>query len=129
VRSHDEDSTHCTILQVIDNLLYDEYDDFAEKTDELLHQYGARLYDWDLDVAREIHIGKYYISISPSSPKYLFYDNSWAIGNEDEITIEDADGNKTTLKLQKVESLKEWHDEYTKTIEKPFLRLERVARP
>jgi len=115
----DEDSTHCTILKNIDELLYEEYDEFAEKTEDVLHQYSARLYDWDLDVDRGIHIGKYYILMSPARPTYLFYDNCWAIGNEDEITIEDADANKTTLKLQKIKGLKEWHDEYTQNIEKP----------
>ena len=71
------------------------------------------MFDWDYDPRRCLHTGKYYISIDPTDEKWLFFDNSgWGIGNENSITIEDAENNQTVIRLPHIEGLKEWHQDY-----------------
>jgi len=118
VRWCTEDSCRCTILNVIGGMLAEEYDDFAKEVEMLIHKYGGRIYAWDYDVARQEHIGRYYVTISPYHEKYLFFDNAgWGIGDENEITIEDVDGNQTKISLVKIEGLREWHEEYINNLE------------
>lgn len=115
----DEDQCQCTVLQIIDELLYDEYDEFEEEMEKLIHDYGGRRYAWDYDPQRRIHIGKYYISISANRGKWMFYDNGWAIGNSKEISIEDKEGNKTkfTIPADYSEELEEWQKDYQDNID------------
>ncbi|MDE5610027.1 MAG: hypothetical protein K2I66_06570, partial [Bacteroidales bacterium] len=108
----DED-TRCTILSVIDDCLIEEYDDYEQSVEKLIREYGGRLMSWDLDYERGEHLGKYYLFLSPKDEKYLFFDNSgWGIGDENGITIENAEGLQTKITLEKVDGLKEWRQEY-----------------
>lgn len=108
----DED-TRCTILSVIDDCLIEEYDDYEQSVEKLIREYGGRRLAWDLDYARGEHLGKYYIYLSPKDEKYLFFDNSgWGIGDENGITIENAEGLQTRIKLERVDGLKAWQQEY-----------------
>ena len=107
------DSTRCTILDVIDKLLYEEYDDYAKEVEILVHNHGGRRYDWDYDPYLCEHLGKYYLSMSPDNKDWLFFDNDgWGIGAESGVTIEDSDGNQTELNLPHIDGLKEWHQDY-----------------
>lgn len=113
LRRSEVDSHKCTILYCIDSLLSEEYDDRQKNVETLIRNYGGRLYDWDYDPARWQHIGKYYVTIDPTNSKWLFMDNTgWGIGTEDSITIEDAEGNKTTVLLPHIDGLKEWCQDY-----------------
>ena len=111
-----EDSTRCTILNLIwehwgEN--YEAYKDDKEVT-EMIRAYGGRLYDWDYDPQRRIHIGRYYVRIEPDEDEEnLFYDNSgWGIGDTDHLTIEDETLHQTTISLEAIEGLRQWHAEY-----------------
>ena len=110
---YSEDSNRCTILDLIAGLPSDEYDDYGKAVEILIRNHGGRRFDWDYDPRRCRHIGKYYTSINPTEEKWLFLDNSgWCIGNEDSITIEDAESNQTVIQLPHIEGLKEWHQDY-----------------
>ena len=111
-----EDSTRCTILNLIwehwgEN--YEAYKDDKEVT-EMIRAYGGRLYDWDYDPQRRIHIGRYYVRMEPDEDEEnLFYDNSgWGIGDADHLTIEDETLHQTTISLEAIEGLRQWHAEY-----------------
>ena len=71
----DKEINKCTILQVISECLIEDYGDYEKEVEDLIHQYGGRLYDWDMDVARESHIGKYYVSMDAYHSRYMFFDN------------------------------------------------------
>lgn len=108
-----EDSNRCTILDLIAGLPDDEYDDYAKAVETLIRNHGGRRFDWDYDPQRCLHIGKYCMSIDPTDEEWLFLDNSgWGIGNENSITIEDAENNQTFIRLPHIEGLKEWHQDY-----------------
>lgn len=107
-----EDSHKCTILKMIGDLLYEEYDDFAMAVEVLIRSHGGRKYEWDYDPKRCLRIGKYYVRMCPTSEQWLFLDNDgWGIGTEDSITIEDAEVNQTIFQLPHIEGLKEWHQD------------------
>ena len=98
---HDEDSHRCTILQVIYDCLSDDYDDYEKEVETIIHDYGGRRLTWDYDTYRYEHIGKYYVTMSPSHETFLFFDNDgWGIGNEEELNIENEQGERKTIKLR-----------------------------
>lgn len=111
-----EDSTRCTILNLISEDWAESYG--AHKDDkevtEMIRAYGGRLYDWDYDPQRRIHIGRYYVRMEPDEDEEnLFYDNSgWGIGDADHLTIEDEMLQQTTISLEAIEGLRQWHAEY-----------------
>lgn len=110
---YSEDSNRCTILNLIASLPDDEYDDYAKAVETLIRNHGGRIFDWDYDPRRCLHIRKYYMSINPTDEEWLFLDNGgWGIGNENSITIEDAENNQTVIQLPHIEGLKEWHQDY-----------------
>lgn len=111
-----EDSTRCTILNFISvdwGESYGVYKDDKEVA-EMIRAYGGRLYDWDYDPQRRIHIGQYYVRMEPDEDEEnLFYDNSgWGIGDADHLTIEDETLHQTTISLEAIEGLRQWHAEY-----------------
>lgn len=111
-----EDSTRCTILNLIWEHWgesYEAYKDDKEVT-EMIRAYGGRLYDWDYDPQRRIHIGRYYVRMEPDEDEEnLFFDNSgWGIGDADHLTIEDEMLQQTTISLEAIEGLRQWHAEY-----------------
>lgn len=111
-----EDSTRCTILNFISvdwGESYGVYKDDKEVA-EMIRTYGGRLYDWDYDPQRRIHIGRYYVRIEPDEDEEnLFFDNSgWGIGDADHLTIEDEMLHQTTISLEAIEGLRQWHAEY-----------------
>ena len=113
-----EDSHRCTILNVIGDCLSEEYDDYEKNVEKIVRDYGGRRYAWDYDIARYKHIGKYYITMSPSNEKWLFLDNDgWGIGTESELKIEDSEGNQTTILLPVIPGLSKWHRDYLEHID------------
>ena len=117
---YSDDSHKCTILEVIGNDLSEEYDDQEKEMESLVRQYGGRRYDWDYDVARWNHLGKFYLTMSPTNEKFIFFDNDgWGMGDENAIIIEDENANQTQLKLKPIAGLREWHEEYLRNTENP----------
>ena len=115
---HDEDSHRCTILQVIYDCLSDDYGDYEKEVETIIHDYGGRRLTWDYDTYRYEHIGKYYVTMSPSHETFLFFDNDgWGIGNEEELNIENEQGERKTIKLKEIPGLREWHQEYLQNID------------
>ena len=115
------DSTRCTILNLIWEHWgesYEAYKDDKEVT-EMIRAYGGRLYDWDYDPQRRIHIGRYYVRMEPDEDEEnLFFDNSgWGIGDADHLTIEDETLHQTTISLEAIEGLRQWHAEYRRCCE------------
>lgn len=111
-----EDSTRCTILNFISvdwGESYGVYKDDKEVA-EMIRAYGGRLYDWDYDPQRRIHIGRYYVRIEPDEDEEnLFFDNSgYGIGDADHLTIEDETLHQTTISLEAIKGLRQWHAEY-----------------
>ncbi|OFR35637.1 ankyrin repeat domain-containing protein [Porphyromonas sp. HMSC065F10] len=111
-----EDSTRCTILNFISvdwGESYGVYKDDKEVA-EMIRAYGGRLYDWDYDPQRRIHIGRYYVRMEPDEDEEnLFFDNSgWGIGDADHLTIEDETLHQTTISLEAIKGLRQWHAEY-----------------
>lgn len=111
-----EDSTRCTILNFISvdwGESHGVYKDDKEVA-EMIRAYGGRLYDWDYDPQRRIHIGRYYVRIEPDEDEEnLFFDNSgWGIGDADHLTIEDETLHQTTISLEAIKGLRQWHAEY-----------------
>jgi hypothetical protein len=120
---YSEDSCRCTILDLINGLIYEDYDDYEKKIESLVRQYGGRLYTWDLDIDRWKHIGKYYLFMMAGNDKYLFFDNGErGVGDEQKITIENEDEIQTTLELIKIDGLYEWNQEYLQNIENPAFK-------
>lgn len=115
----DEDSNQCTILDVIAGLLSDEYEDYDGEVEKLIRKHGGRRFAWDWDIDRFEHIGKFYLEMSPDHKRYLFFDNdSLGIGDEQEIEVENGNGEKRTIKLDNIPGLREWHEEYLQNLEK-----------
>lgn len=113
-----KETTRCTVLQVIYDDIYEDYDDVEKEIEQLVHSYGGRRLSWDYCPENNEHLGKYYILIRPDYEKWLFSDNCWwGIGDETKLTVEDADGNQTEIVLPKIAGLKEWHQEYGANIE------------
>ncbi|WP_296164301.1 ankyrin repeat domain-containing protein [uncultured Porphyromonas sp.] len=116
-----EDSTRCTILNFISEDWGESYG--AHKDDkemaEMIRAYGGRLYDWDYDPQRRIHIGRYYVRMEPDEDEEnLFFDNSgWGIGDADHLTIEDETLHQTTISLEAIKGLRQWHAEYRRCCE------------
>lgn len=111
-----EDSTRCTILNFISvdwGESYGVYKDDKEVA-EMIRAYGGRLYDWDYDPQRRIHIGRYYVRIEPDEDEEnLFFDNTgYGIGDADHLTIEDETLHQTTISLEAIKGLRQWHAEY-----------------
>lgn len=111
-----EDSTRCTILNFISvdwGESYGVYKDDKEVA-EMIRAYGGRLYDWDYAPQRRIHIGRYYVRIEPDEDEEnLFFDNSgYGIGDADHLTIEDETLHQTTISLEAIKGLRQWHAEY-----------------
>ena len=111
-----EDSTRCTILNFISvdwGESYGVYKDDKEVA-EMIRSFGGRLYDWDYDTQRRIHIGRYYVRMEPDEDEEnLFFDNSgWGIGDADHLTIEDETLHQTTISLEAIKGLRQWHAEY-----------------
>lgn len=116
-----EDSTRCTILNLIWEHWGESYGVYKDDKEvaEMIRAYGGRLYDWDYDPQRRIHIGRYYVRIEPNeNEENLFYDNSgWGIGDADHLTIEDETLHQTTISLEAIKGLRQWHAEYRRCCE------------
>ncbi|MCF0220030.1 MAG: hypothetical protein HUK14_09635 [Muribaculaceae bacterium] len=114
ILSHnDKEITRSTILEVISDCSSDEYGEFEQEVEDLVHKYGGKLYDWDMDVARESNIGRYYVSMDVCSSDYIFFDNEGCgIGTEKFLTVLNADGIKTEISMTAIDGLKEWRDDY-----------------
>lgn len=116
-----EDSTRCTILDLIRGHWGESYEAYKDDKEvaEMIRAYGGRLYDWDYDPQRRIHIGRYYVRIEPDEDEEnLFFDNSgYGIGDADHLTIEDEMLHQTTISLEAIEGLRQWHAEYRRCCE------------
>ena len=104
-----------TILDVIDDLLSEDYGDTEREIESLIRDAGGRQYVWDFNPWNYENIGKYIIHMRPSynDDDKMFCDNSgWKIGSSEQLTIEDREGNQTIIDLDGFEDLKQWNAEF-----------------
>lgn len=110
---HGIEKVRCSVLEVIHDDMYDEYDDVEKEIEDLVYKHGGRRLIWDYDEERYEHLGKYYLLIKPDYDKWLFTDNDWrGVGNFQSVTVEDSEGNLTTIDLSSISGLNDWHREY-----------------
>lgn len=120
VRFHKAESHQCTILNCIDELLSEEYNDYEKAVEMLVREHGGRRWWWDYNSDRDIRIGKYYMYMAPDNERWLFFDNDgWGIGTELQVSVEDAEANKTVINIPFAEDLKKWKAEYFAHINLP----------
>ncbi len=110
-----------TILDSIDGLMAEDYDDVQKEIEQIIRAAGGRLYSWDYNPWTYSNIGKYYIHmVPPVQGDDLFYDNSdWSIGSVRQLNVEDKDGRKTIILLDKIEGLDRWIEDYQKNLTNP----------
>ena len=103
-----------TILDIIDELLYEEYDNVEREMESLIHDAGGRRFVWDYTPWNYGNIGKYFVRMSPSADNdKLFTDNAgWWIGSCDQLTIEDEVGKQTKIDLKCIDGLKQWNADF-----------------
>lgn len=105
-------NVRCTVLEVIDDDLYEDYDDIEEAIEKSVRTHGGRQFRWDYNPDTYTNLSKYYIDMSPGS-KYLFFDNArWGIGDAKYVKIEHEDGTEEKIDISRVEGLNEWWAEY-----------------
>lgn len=114
-------NVRCTILDLIDELLYDEYGDAESEIEQLVREAGGRRYVWDFNPWSYENEGKYIVHMVASKKgDHLFYDNSgWCIDSAGKLVIEDEDGNQTTISLESINGLEQWKKEYQMNIVNP----------
>lgn len=110
-----------TILDVINDLIYEDYGDTEREIETIIRDAGGRLYVWDFNPWNDENIGKYVIHMVPSTKNdKLFFDNSrWCIGTVSELTIENKEANKTLISLENIEGLNQWVTDFQINIENP----------
>lgn len=124
------DNDHCwsirknirsTILDVIDGLIYEDYGDEEGEIERLIREAGGRQYVWDFNPWTYGNEGKYVVHMTPSTEgDKLFGDNAkWWIGTDEELVIEDKDGNMTTIALNDIEGLRQWNADFQANITNP----------
>lgn len=108
-----------TALEVLDDLLYEEYGDTEKEMETILRDAGGRLYVWDFTPWDCDNIGKFVVRMIPSvRDDKLFFDNAgWCIGTMTRITIEDQYAYQTTISLENIEGLKRWVTDFQMNIE------------
>ena len=107
-----------TILDSIDGLMAEDYDDVQKEIEQIIRAAGGRLYSWDYNPWTYSNIGKYYIHmVPPVQGDDLFYDNSgWSIGSVSQLPVEDKEEKKTIIPLDKIVGLKQWIADFQKNI-------------
>ena len=105
-------NVRCTVLDIIDDDLCEEYDDTEKAIEKAVREHGGRQFKWDYDPYSYTNHSKYYICMSPGN-NYLFFDNAnWGIGDSKYVRIEHEDGTEEKIDISKVEGLSEWQSEY-----------------
>lgn len=107
-----------SILYKIDDLIYEDYGEIESEIEDIIHDAGGRQYVWDYNPGTYGNEGKYYVHMTPSKKgDKIFSDNArWVIGSVEELTIEDKDGNQTTIALNGIEGLRQWNADYQANI-------------
>lgn len=110
-----------TILDVIDDLIYEDYGETEKEIETIIRDAGGRQYVWDFNPWSYENEGKYVVHMCPSKKDdKLFSDNSkWFIGTSEQITIEDMYGNQTVVMLNSIEGLKLWREEFQNNLTNP----------
>lgn len=105
-------NVRCTVLEVIDDDLYEEYDDTEKAIEESVRAHGGRQFNWDYNPYTYTNLGKNYILMS-AGKKYLFFDNAnWGIGDEHYVIIEHSNGTEEKIDISEVKGLMKWKSEY-----------------
>ncbi len=110
-----------TILDVIDDLIYEDYGETEKEIETIIRDAGGRQYVWDFNPWNYENEGKYVVHMCPSKmDDRLFSDNSrWLIGTSEKITIEDMYGNQTVVPLNNIEGLKQWEEDLKNNLTNP----------
>lgn len=110
-----------TILDVIDDLIYEDYGETEKKIETIIREAGGRQYVWDFNPWSYENEGKYVVHMCPSKKDdKLFSDNSgWFIGTSEQITIEDMYANQTVVSLKSIEGLKLWKEDFQNNLTNP----------
>lgn len=98
-----------------DWLIYEDYDDEAEKQHHLIREYGGRLYQYNWDPENHVFLDRYYVQMVPGNKKdYVLFDNDrWGVGQYDYLDIEDNEVNKTRIDLSSIsDTLREWNNQF-----------------
>jgi hypothetical protein len=111
-------NVRCTILDVIDDLLSDEYNDEEKEIEQIIRDAGGRQYMWDFTPWDYENVGKYVIRLTPSTnDEKVFVDNSnWKIGDIQSVTIEDAIGSQSIIQLPEVPGFRQWNKDFQDNI-------------
>lgn len=110
-----------SILDVIDDLIYEDYGEKEREIERLIRDAGGRQYVWDYNPWTYGNEGKYVVHMTPSEKgDKIFSDNArWWIGTVDELTIEDKDGNQTNIALNGIVGLRQWNADFQANITNP----------
>lgn len=108
-----------TILNNIDDLLYEDYGDNEREIETIIRDAGGRKYVWDFNPWTYENIGKFLIHMVPSEKgENLFFDNArWCVGTVTQLTIEDQDVNKTVVSLASIDGIEQWVTDFQKNRE------------
>lgn len=111
-------NVRCTVLDVIDGLLSEDYNDEEKEIEWIVREAGGRQYMWDFTPWNYENVGKYVIRLTPSTnDDKVFVDNSnWKIGDFQSVTIEDATGSQSIIKLSEVSGFRQWNQDYQDNI-------------
>ena len=104
-----------TILDVISECPSDDYTETVQEIERIVREAGGRQFVYDFTPWSYENVGKYVVYIVPSATDdgKMFWDNSgWKIGSFEQITIEDAEGRQTTIKIEGGEGLKQWNEDF-----------------
>lgn len=102
-------NVRCTILEVINDDLYEEYDDTEKVIEKLIREHGGRQFTWDYDPLNYENIHKYFIKLALG--KKLFCDNAnWYIGDFSYIDVEHEDGSIERIDISMIKGLKDWQE-------------------
>ena len=104
-----------TILDVISECLIEEYTETVREIEWIVRKAGGRQLVYDFTPWNYENVGKYVVYIEPTTIDdcRMFHDNSgWKIGSYEQITIEDAEGRQTTIKIEGGEGLKKWNEDF-----------------
>lgn len=90
-----------TIVQDIDDLPSDDYNEPEKEIEEIIRNAGGRAYEWDYSPWNYENIGKYVVRMAPSrQDNHLFCDNAcWWIGTDTELNIENKNGEQSKIDL------------------------------
>ena len=111
-------NVRATILDVIDDLLSEDYTEIEKDIEYTIRQAGGRQYVWDFTPWNYENVGKYVLRLNPSpNDDKMFVDNSgWKIGDMHFVTIEDCHGNPTVIKLPEIKGLHQWNKDFQNNI-------------